>query len=471
MTDVGLEKKTAGHELKKHAATIHCSNTLSLLQRKISNALLYHAYKELMLKEEHEISIKQLCRLISYNGNNHAAIKDALKGLLSTVIEWNVVSDTTGVEDWTASSILASVSLQGPTCFFAYSPRMKQLLHSPSMFGKINLFIQSRFKSSYGLALYENCIRYRGLPFTKWFEMETFRKLMGVPEGKYDIFRDFKRRVLDKSIEEVNTYSDLIVEAELGKEGRQVSRIRFSLKERTKKTRLGVSNPGDEIEVTSESSLTSLPSKLIGQFGLTQDQVQQILGEYDEEFIVEKIGIIESSKNYQQGKVLNLAGYFMSALKNNYQAAKTSQEHKDVQQKQERQHQSNIKKLNRQAEHLKEMYLLYREELIDRKVDSLSTSEKKYFMESFFQYAANPIQTILRLQRSKYTQETVINSPQIKALLRQFALEELPSIKRDLITLEKFIENLPEKDRQMWEQAQVQESQNTLLLWTETQEK
>src|SRR5688572_29042786 len=119
VTDVGLEKKFEERELKKHAATIHCSNSLSLLRRKITNALLYHAYKELLLKEEHEISIKQLCKLISYHGNNHAAIKEALKGLISTVIEWNVVNDTTGTEDWTASSIIASVSLQGPVCLYA----------------------------------------------------------------------------------------------------------------------------------------------------------------------------------------------------------------------------------------------------------------------------------------------------------------------------------------------------------------
>src|SRR3990167_10941128 len=138
VTDVGFEKKESKKELKKHAATIHCSNSLSLLQRKISNALLYHAYSELMLKSEHEITVKQLCRLIGYQGNNHAAIKEALKGLISTVIEWNLIDEVTGTENWTASSIIASVSLQGPLCYFAYSPRMKQLLHSPSMFGKIN---------------------------------------------------------------------------------------------------------------------------------------------------------------------------------------------------------------------------------------------------------------------------------------------------------------------------------------------
>src|SRR5579863_6030079 len=98
VTDVGEDKPSRKHELKKHAATIHCSNTLSLLQRKISNALLYQAYDDLLVKEEHEISVRQLCKLIEYSGNNHAAIREALKGLLSTVIEWNIVSDTTGVE-------------------------------------------------------------------------------------------------------------------------------------------------------------------------------------------------------------------------------------------------------------------------------------------------------------------------------------------------------------------------------------
>src|SRR5688500_17068475 len=88
VTNVECDRETK-KELKKHAATIHCSNTLSLLQRKISNALLYHAYSELMSKEEHQITVKQLCRLIGYQGNNHAAIKDAIRELLSTVIEWN----------------------------------------------------------------------------------------------------------------------------------------------------------------------------------------------------------------------------------------------------------------------------------------------------------------------------------------------------------------------------------------------
>ncbi len=450
---MGLEKKARVHELKKHAATIHCSNTLSLLQRKISNALLYHAYSELLQKEEHEITIKELCKLISYHGNNHAAIKDALKGLLSTVIEWNVVNDVTGLEDWTASSILASVSLKGPLCYFAYSPRMKQLLHSPTMFGKINLFIQSRFKSSYGLALYENCIRYRGLGFTKWFDMETFRKLMGVPPDKYTIFRDFKRRVLDKSVEEVNTYSDLFVEPEVGREGKQVVKVRFSLKERAKKVRLGTPNAADELML-----------RLMKTYGLATDQAKQAIQEYGEQYVQDKIAIIEVSNNYQQGKVHNLAAYFLSALKNDYQLPKTSQEKIIEYAIEERVAATERKKLESLVKKIRRAYLSYREQIIDQSLQQLDVMEYSQLMHDFRESSADAIRTLLKLQRRKYTQDTVIEAPQIKALLRQFVLKKLPGLLKNLVTLEKFIEDLPEKSRLAWQEFKKLQPEHELLV-------
>jgi plasmid replication initiation protein len=461
VTDVGLENKAAKLELKKHAATIHCSNSLSLLQRKISNALLYHSYKELLLKEEHEITIKQLCNLISYSGNNHAAIKEALKGLISTVIEWNVVNDTTGAEDWTASSMIASVSLQGPLCYFAYSPRMKQLLHSPSMFAKINLYIQSRFKSSYGLALYENCIRYRGLPYTKWFDMKTFRKLMGVPMDNYVIFRDFKRRVLDKSIEEVNTYSDLLVEVELGREKRQVAKLRFALKERPKKNRLGITmdeNVCDDKSLGNDSKTSDLEEKLIKQFGLSPRQVKNILNQYDESFVVEKMSIVESSKNYQSGKIKNCAAYFRSALKNDYQKSKGSADSIRQKKQEENQMHYNLKEFKRTAEEIEEAYRAYREKLIDEAISALNVDEKESFMQSFQQYAATSIKTILKLQRKKYKPATILESPQIQGLLRQFALQKLSILNNTIVTLEKFIETLPESYSNAWYQLKLFES-------------
>src|SRR3990167_8039532 len=392
-----------------------------------------------MSKEEHVITVKQLCRLIGYQGHNHAAIKEALRGLITTIIEWNLISDVTGAENWTASSIIASVSLEGPLCYYAYSPRMKQLLHTPSMFGKIDLVIQSHFRSSYGLALYENCIRYRGLPNTKWFDMAMFKKLRGVTAGLYDVFRDFKRRVLDKAIDEVNMYSDLVITPEYVKEGRKVVKVRFGLKERPKKIRLGTkiaAETGAGPSTTGEA----LKSSLKRHFGLSEMQVRQLLQDYEASFIQDKIKVIEASKPYRDGKVQNIAGYFISALKEDYQlpSPKTLP-------------MTNLDEVKQEIEL----------GALRRDMETLPNKAKYDFMQQFRAYAEPAIKGVLQLQRNKYTPETVIESPQIKALLRQFAIRELDRL--TLYSLEEYVAECAEEQQDVWQKLKACDPDNELL--------
>ena len=442
-------------ELKKHAATIHCSNTLSLLQRKISNALLYHAYRELLEKDEHEISIKQLCRLIGYAGNNHAVIKEALKALISTVIEWNLISDETGQENWTASSMIASVSLEGPHCYYAYSARMKKLLYSPSMFGKIDLVIQSHFRSSYGLALYENCIRYHGLPYTKWLEMDVFKKLMGVPQNLYPVFRDFKRRVLDKAINEVNTYSDLVISPDFIKEGRRVAKIRFMLKGRAKKTRIG---ENVALALTEDSSPDPLIVKL-QELGISADSTEQLITDYGRSFLQEKLLVMEASSPYQQGKIKNLAAYFISTVKNNYQLPKSQVV--AVNKPPVLFDELTLSALQQNAEEIRKQYNLYRERAITESIESLAAEEKESFMRQFLQQVEPAIQTILSLQRSRYTRDNVLSSPQMKAMLRQYAKEELNLLW--LLSLDEFVNQLHETKRHAWNQLKAHDPSHSVF--------
>lgn len=366
--------RSSRQEIKKHIATIHSANTLSLLQRKISNALLYHAYPELPSIEEHEISIQRLCHIIGYSGHNHAAIKEALKGLIATVIEWNVVDADTNEEDWTASSVIASVNIKGPTCRYAYSPRMRALLYSPAIYGKINLIVQSRFKSSYGLALYENCVRYKGLEATKWFDLAMFRKLMGVPEQKYPIFRDFKRRVLDKSVEEVNAHSDIIITADLKRRGRQVQQIRFLLKERPRRQRMG--NLLEKVESSNE--LPAMANQLITEFKLTPAQANQLLEQYSNDYLEEKIELIKATASYQKKQIKNLAAYFLSAVKENYQQSNQQVIH-------QQQHQQQVELILAEEEGRQEQQQLYRQKA-QALLAGLSEPQRQQLLTQFKQY-------------------------------------------------------------------------------------
>ena len=308
-------------ELKKHVAVIHSNSNISLLQRKISNALLFHAYETLLTNDEHEIQISQLTKLIGYDSHDHKKIKQSLMDLLATVIEWNIVDgDKIDKNDtWNASSIIADASITGSTCSYSYSNKMRKLLYHPSVYGRLNMHIQAKFQSSYGLALYENCNRYQDIGQTPWFELEKFRKLMGVEESKYKIFRDFKVRVLDKSVEEVNKFSSLTVEPKLKKINRKVVAVQFLI---NRSRHIDIARTGNKI------AEKGLPEVLKECYGLSKKQISEVFEQFNENYITEKIKLVESSSSFIAGKIKNLGKYLLSALNDDYQPAKSATQNK-----------------------------------------------------------------------------------------------------------------------------------------------
>lgn len=303
--------------VKKHVATIHCSNKLSLLERKISNALLFHAFPHLKSQLVHEIKIDELKRLIASNTRNHKALKEALRKLISTVLEWNLLGDNIPeleLEGWNASTILSSVSVNKGVIRYQYSELIKTLIIDPKIYGKINLTIQARFNSSYALALYENCSRYRGLPYTKNIDITLFRKLMGVEEGKYEIFRDFNRRVLNPAISEINTCSDIRVSPEITRMGRAVKSIKFKIEERPIKQRMG------KMDSTDENKKNRKKTKELKESTENKEDVfQDLKVVHGEEKVDAAIQYVMTRSAYKAGKIKNVVGYVASAIENEYQ--------------------------------------------------------------------------------------------------------------------------------------------------------
>ncbi len=292
-------------DLKKHVAAIHSANKLSLVQRKIANALLFNAYHELSEKQEHQIHIRVLCELIGYNSNELNAIKKALVSLISTVVEWNLIDkdrlDNAGT--WNASAIIADASISGSICTYSYSQKMRQLLFRPEMYGRLNMQVQAQFNSSYGLVLYENCVRYQNIHETPWFDITLFRKLMGVDEGKYPVFKDFRKRVIDIAIKEVNQHSGLYVGYILKKLGRTPVAIKFSIE-----------------PVLDQKICSSQAEKILHQdFAFSKQQAASAVATFGEGYIEEKITVVKNSTSYKKKSIQHLAGYMQSALVKDYQ--------------------------------------------------------------------------------------------------------------------------------------------------------
>ena len=151
----------ADQNLKKHIAAIHISNRLTLTQRKASNVLLYNAYENLLTARVHHIRVKDLAEAIGFNTNNLEPLKEALKTLARTVLEWNILDENGAHEEWGATTLLAQAVIKSGYCIYAYSPDLCEKLYRPEIYALLNLSIQRKFSSGYALALYENCLRYR----------------------------------------------------------------------------------------------------------------------------------------------------------------------------------------------------------------------------------------------------------------------------------------------------------------------
>lgn len=384
---MGIVEHKEKKDLLKHVSAIHSAAPLTLLQRKINNALLFHAYPMLTKSEEHTITITELCRMIGYEGHNYDALKDAILGLLNTVIQWNIIGDDCNDEVWRAGAIISFVEMKKSVCTYYYSKPLRELLYEPSIYGRISMIVQAKFSSVYALALYENCTRYITTKVTKWFDYDIFRKLMGIMDDtKYTVFKDFKKRVIDKAVSEVNLRSSIEVLPEYRTAGRKVVAIRFKVNEKTKKIPLGkrTSKTYDELENNERTLIDMLQQ----EFNISSSHGIKILREYGEEDVLKKIEILKKTKAYKIGQIQGPA-YLISLLKNNAQEPATLEKMSDILNQRDQQ---NIYLENKQHDVLakkKQDHYKHLVKQFEMLFDSLAEEEKNTLLDEFIQDQVN----------------------------------------------------------------------------------
>ena len=306
-------------KVKKPVEAIQCSNTFSLLQRKMYNVLLANATGRLLSDATHRINMSVLCNLMGYCSNDYKTVKQKFRDLRRMDIEWDVINEN-GNKVWTNTSplSLARVIEGEGICEYEFTASLIPHLDRPAQYAKFSLAIQSKFKSGYGLALYENCERYRNIGHTRSFDIPTFRKLMGVGESEYLDFFALKRRVIVAAIKEVNQYADFDIEAEYEKKGRTVIAIKFLI------TNKPLDVPAFSSAVEAVVSDDKLAEQLENSFGLKPKDIDKYLKKYGRDYVEEKMNTILNSDSFKNGLIKSMAGYLKTALSENFQAGVSS---------------------------------------------------------------------------------------------------------------------------------------------------
>ncbi len=305
--------------LKKNVSAIHIGARLSLLQRKLVNALLYNAYDQLLTAKEHQICSTILSEMIGFDSHNTAYLKAALKGLVETTIEFDILEDD-GTRDWKVSSLISEAGIRKGVCSYAFSASMADKLYHPDMYSKINLSVLRDMKSAHALVLYENCHRYLGIAHTPWWDVDVFRKLMSVDQmTSYKQFKLLNRAVIQPAVKEVNELSNIQLELETKRKGRSVMGLRFLIRPNPQLSLIGMDS---EDEITDTAAYKALLAE-----GISKTLARAWVLEHDEDYIFEKLDL--ASDQSASGRIKSTkAGFLKAAIEDDYHNEKAAKKQK-----------------------------------------------------------------------------------------------------------------------------------------------
>ena len=314
------------NEVIKASPAIQIQSKITHLQRRAWNVLLANAYNELPNTDIHHVSVSELARKLGYASNDIDHLKETLEALVDCKVEWNLL-DKDKVEEWGVASLLAEARIKDGICTYAYPPYLRQKLHNPRIYTKLNLRLQNRFKSRYALVLWELCFDYfdadRDQGETPFISVETFKALMGLEETDYPVYKVLNQSVIKPAIKEINDLTDYHVEAEQKRLVRRVTELKFRI---TKVKQLPVQEslfpdienlPPVAIELVQAEIDRNMAMKIADQaWDFVNPEKLPEPGTYRDfaAYVAEKIEV-----SLHAAEIKNRGGFIIEAIRENYQ--------------------------------------------------------------------------------------------------------------------------------------------------------
>ena len=237
-------------------AIVPKSHKITSLGRKSYNVLLHEAQAQGLDKAVFQAPLERIIRGIDFDSNDQALIKQHLRAMVSTTVEWQ--SPTTGEgASWNVSGLLAHARLskvRGQVWVeWSYAVNLKQELLEPTVFARLSLEILSQLRSHAGIALYEICSRYKDIGRTSRQAWSWWRPVLsGRPETDKTArleYRIFKRDTLKPAVAEVNAVTDLEIELVEHKAGRFIDELQFLIR-RKPQAMLALRVPSEPVDLS-----------------------------------------------------------------------------------------------------------------------------------------------------------------------------------------------------------------------------
>lgn len=293
---------------------------LTLLSRRIYNALLYHSQRQGVDEPVYRLALSELIGDARFNSNNTELLKSHLRDMQATTIEWSTSSSS--LKRWVSSQLLGTVTIEeqgrGRPCMvtWRYPDEIKERLVKPHQYTRVLLEMSSQMRSYSAAVLYEIGARYLTSP-GRLSMREDVIWWAAVLTGRSDIkevdYRFLKRDVISKALAEIDALcDDFGLELIEHKRGRKIEEIQFRVVPKVQQ-RLGV------IDAPNRNVFDlALVGRLIA-LGIKQDEAQDLYATTDEGQIRATLDHVDQRlRNASMPTLKSPAAYFKDALKKGY---------------------------------------------------------------------------------------------------------------------------------------------------------
>lgn len=205
--------------------------SLSLIEmRLIQLAIVDAREKEEGLDSRTPLSIhaKRYAEAFDVESNtSYEVLKEAGKGLVSRQFTFLSERENKVLTNWVQQ--VEYMPNEGRIEIIFTEAVVNEITRLSSHFTKYALERIATLNSIYSVRLYELLVKWVSAKKTNQFEYQVFRDQMGVISTEYKRMSDFKRRVLEPSIKEINEKTDLKVNYDQIKNGPTITHFTFTV--------------------------------------------------------------------------------------------------------------------------------------------------------------------------------------------------------------------------------------------------
>ena len=296
--------------IRKHSSLIQTNiKELTLIQRKLINYLIYVVQKN-GYKDLYETNIHDLKKMCNISITDTLYLKNQFRKLSEISIEFNYLNKDKQ-ETWQKMTFLASVEIFLGTgkIEFEFSKKLIERIIKPKMYSALNIVLIAGLRSSYSVILYEFLRDYlseipskHSIPF---LTINQLKELMGININEYKLFQNFKVRVLDVAIKEINEKADISCNYKLIKmsgKGQKITGVQFYARKQEIKKQFNL----------TEGILTEYSSAIESKTNIIKNEFidkipEEIIAEIPEKYRISSL-FEEINKKVKEGKAIDYIG-------------------------------------------------------------------------------------------------------------------------------------------------------------------